>query len=107
MAYTFEELKHKKVSELREMAKGIEHEAVKGFSQLNKEHLLQAICSALSIDMHAHHEVVGVNKGKLRAQIRELRAKRDEALAAGKKKEQREYRVQIRKLKRTLRKATV
>ena len=42
MALTIEELKHKNLAELREMAKGIEHEAVQGYSQLNKEHLVSA-----------------------------------------------------------------
>ena len=30
MSYTYEELKHKTVAQLREIAAGIEHEAVKG-----------------------------------------------------------------------------
>ena len=33
---TFEQLRHKTLAELREMAKGIEHEAVQGYTQLNK-----------------------------------------------------------------------
>jgi hypothetical protein len=36
---SFEELKHKTVAQLREIAAGIEHDAVKGYTQLNKEHL--------------------------------------------------------------------
>ena len=43
MSYTFNELKHMNVSQLRDIAKGIEHEAVQGYTQLNKEHLLEAI----------------------------------------------------------------
>jgi len=46
MAHTYEELKKKKVAELREIAKGLEHEAVKGYTQLNKDHLLKALCKA-------------------------------------------------------------
>ena len=57
MEHTFEELKKKTVNDLREIAKGIE--GVTGYSQLNKEHLLETICKALHIEMHAHHEVVG------------------------------------------------
>ena len=52
MAHTYEELKGKTVDELREIAKGLDNEAVKGFSQLNKEHLLPALCKALGIDTH-------------------------------------------------------
>ena len=42
MAYTYEELKGKTVQELREIAKDVKHDAVQGFSQMNKEHLLPA-----------------------------------------------------------------
>ena len=69
MEHTFEELKSKNVAELREIAKGIEDEAVKGYTQLNKEHLLEAICKALKIDMHVHHEVVGVDKKSIKKKI--------------------------------------
>jgi len=44
MAYTHNELKHKTVDELRDIAKDIEHDAVQGYTQLNKEHLVVAIC---------------------------------------------------------------
>ena len=43
MAYTFDQLKGMTVAQLREIAAGIEHEAVKGYTQLNKEHLLTAL----------------------------------------------------------------
>ena len=82
MAYHFDELKHKTVAELREIAAGLDHEAVKGYTQLNKEHLLAAICTALNIDMHIHHEVKGINKSELKTRIHELKKQRDEALAA-------------------------
>ena len=81
MEYTFEQLKHKTVAELRELAKGIEHEAVQGYTQLNKEHLIVAISKALGIK-HEHHDVVGVDKASIKARIRELKKKREEALAA-------------------------
>ena len=79
MEVTFEQLKHKTVAELREMAKGIEHEAVQGYTQLNKEHLVVAISKALGIK-HEHHEVVGVEKASIKSRIRTLKKKRDEAL---------------------------
>jgi hypothetical protein len=60
MDYTFEQLKHKTVAELREIAKGNEHEALQGYTQLNKEHLLVALCKALGIKQE-HHDVVGVD----------------------------------------------
>ena len=82
MAYTFEELKHKTVAELREIAEGNEHEALQGYTQLNKEHLLVALCKALGIDMHQHHEVKGINKSTIKSQIKRLKEQRDEAIAA-------------------------
>ena len=81
MAVTYEELQRKTVAELREIAKGIDHEAVHGFTQMNKEHLIPAICKALSIDTYAHHHVVtGFDKGKIKARIRALKAERDRAI---------------------------
>jgi len=80
MAHTFHELKLKTVAELRDIAKGIEHEAVQGFTQLNKEHLLVAICKALNIPTHEHHDVVGLDKSGIKARIRALKQQRNEAL---------------------------
>lgn len=107
MAHTFEELKKKTVAELREIASGMEHEALKGYTQLNKEHLLAALCKALGIDMHVHHKVVGIDKSQIKAKIKALKKKRDEALAAHDHKQLKLARRQIHHLKRTLRKATV
>ena len=107
MSHTFEELKKKNVAQLREIAAGIEHEAVKGYTQLNKEHLLEAVCKALNIDMHVHHEVVGVDKTKIKSEIKELKKKRDEAIVAKNRDDLKRVRRQIRNLKKTLRRATV
>jgi hypothetical protein len=84
MAQTYEELKHKTVAELREIAKGIEHEAVKGYTQMNKDHLLVGVCKALGVDMHAHphHAAAGEERGKIKAKIKSLKKKRDEILAS-------------------------
>jgi len=76
MAHSYEELKAKTVAELREIAK----DAVQGSTQMNKERLLPALCRALGIEMHEHHEVHGIDKGTIKAQLRALRAERDRAL---------------------------
>lgn len=107
MAHTYEELKGKTVEQLREIAAGIEHEAVQGHTQLNKDHLLVALCKALGLDMHEHHHVEGVNKQDMKAKIRELKRKRDEALAAHDHKALKEARRNMHHLKRQLHKATV
>ena len=106
MEYTFEQLKHKTVVELREIAKGIEHEAVQGYTQLNKEHLLVAISKALGIK-HEHHEVVGVDKAAIKSRIKELKKKRDEALSAHDHAQLKTVRRTIHRLKRQIHKATV
>jgi DNA-binding IclR family transcriptional regulator len=81
MTMTYEELKGKTLAELREIAKSIVHDAVQGYSQMNKERLLPALCTALGIDTREHHEVVGIDKAGIKAKIRELKRQRDEALA--------------------------
>lgn len=107
MAYTYEELKGKPVAELREIAAGIQHEAVQGYTQLNKDHLLPAICKALGIDTHAHHQVVGIDKTAVKTQIHALKRKRDEILASKDRAELKAVLRQIHDLKRRIRRATV
>jgi len=80
MEYTYKQLKHLTVAQLREIAAGLDHEAVQGYTQLNKEHLLDALCKALCIDKHEHHKVVGINKTQIKTQIRALKKQRDKAL---------------------------
>jgi len=83
MAYTFQELSHKTIEDLRAIAKGIDHEAVQGFTQLNKEHLLPALCKALGIDTHVHHHVEGIDKAALKQQMRALKSEQEKAIEAG------------------------
>src|SRR3979411_62228 len=106
MDYSFEQLKHKTVGELREIAKGIEHEAVQGYTQLNKDHLIVAISKALGIK-HEHHDVVGVDKAAIKSRIKELKKKREEALAAHDHAQLKTVRRTIHRLKRQIHKATV
>ena len=106
MAYTFEELKHKTVAELRDIAKGMEHEAVQGYTQMNKDHLLVALSQALGIQ-HEHHSVVGVDKSGIKAKIRELKTQRAAAIAAHDHAQLKVVRRSIHRLKRRIHKATV
>jgi len=105
MEYTFEDLKKKKVAELREIAAGIDHEAVQGATQMHKDHLLEAICHALDIDMHIHHVAHMKNKAKIKAKIRALKVKREKALDKKKHEDYRGIIREIHHLKRELRKA--
>ena len=83
MAHTYQELKAKTLAELRDMAKDVQHDAVQGYSQMNKDHLLPALCKAYGIESHEHHDVIGIDKSGVKARIRELRAQRDAALETG------------------------
>ena len=107
MAHTYEELHKMTVDQLREIAKGLGPDAVKGYSQLNKEHLLPALCKALGIEAHAHHEVKGVDKANVKAQLRALKAKRGEAVAAHDHALLKQLRRQRHRLNRKIRSATV
>jgi hypothetical protein len=81
--HTYEELKKKTVAELREMAAGLDHEAVKGYTQLNKDHLLPALCKALGIEPHEHHAAVTAEKDMIKAQMREIKAASARARESG------------------------
>ena len=107
MDYTFKELKHMTVAEMREIAKDLDHEAVKGYTQLNKDHLLEALCKALGIETHEHHEYKGVNKGKIKAQIKGLKKDRDSAIEKKEYAELKKIRNEIKKLKNKLKRAMV
>src|SRR5512138_1446811 len=81
MAHTYQELKKRTIDELREIAKGVEnHEAVQGFSQMNKDRLLPALCKALGIDTREHHDVVGIDKAAIKAKMHALRLQRATAV---------------------------
>ncbi len=71
--YTFDQFKHSTVVQLREIAKANEHEALKGYTQLNKDHLITVLCKALNIDPHVHHEARGIDKAKFKTQLKELK----------------------------------
>ena len=103
MAHTYEELKHKTVAELRDIAKEVQHDAVQGYSQMNKEHLLPALCRALGIDTHEHHEAHGIDKAALKARMRQLRTERDQALEARDHEQLKSIRRQLHRLNHQIR----
>ena len=83
MPHTYEELKKKTVAELRDIAKDIQHDAVQGFSQMNKEHLLPAICKALGLEAFEHHAAATAEKGRIKARMRALKAERSKMSGSG------------------------
>lgn len=106
MSYTYHDLKGKTVAELREIAKGIEHEAVHGYTQLNKDHLLVALCTALKISTHEHHAKGGYDKAAIKAKMRDLRQKKSAAIGAGDRKTLKALRRQIHTLNHDIRRHT-
>lgn len=107
MAHTYEELRKMKVDQLRQIAAGLDDPRLQGNTQMNKEHLLPLLCQVLGIEAHAHHVVVGVDKGSIKARIRALKSARDEAIAAGDGEQLRQVRRRLHHLKRALHKAAV
>jgi hypothetical protein len=104
---TYVDLKHTTVAQLREIAAGIEHDAVKGRTQLNKEHLITAICKALNIDTFTHHHAEGADASVMKSRIKELKKQRVEALAAHDHQRLKAVRREIHSLKVKLHRASV
>ena len=92
-----------KVTELREKA----HELpdIGAVSGLHKEELLEVLAKHLGIEK-PHRVVDGTQKRSIKDEIRALKVKRDEALAAHDSKELKRVRRQIHKRKRALRRAS-
>jgi DNA-binding IclR family transcriptional regulator len=103
MAMTYEDLKKKTVAELRDMAKSLTHEAVQGHTQMNKEHLLPALCKALGIEHTHHHVEAGFDKSQIKARMKMLRAERGKALEAHNSTKLRVVRTELRALNHRIR----
>jgi len=107
MAFTYHELKAKTVGELRDIAKDLKHEAVQGYTQLNKEHLLVALCTALGISLHEHHDAAGIDKAAIKAKMRALKKDREAAVEAGDHEKLKAVRRSIHHLNRQIKKHLV
>jgi hypothetical protein len=102
MAYTLHELKEKTIQDLREIAKDVQNQdAVQGYSQMNKEHLLPALAKALGI--HEHHDVRGIDKASIKAKMRQLREQRAAAVTAHDPDKLKSVRRQLHRLNRQIR----
>ena len=105
MEYTFEQLKHKTVAELRDIAKGNEHEALR-VHLAQQGTLARCVIDSAGIKQQ-HQDVVGVDKAAIKSRIKEIKKTRDEALAAHDHSQLKVARRTIHRLKRQLHKATV
>jgi len=107
MAFTYHDLKAMNIGQLREIAKDLKHEAVQGYTQLNKEHLLVALCTALNVPLHEHHDAAGIDKAAIKAKMRALKKDREAALASGDHDKLRAVRRSIHHLNREIKKHLV
>ena len=107
MDYTYEQLHAMTAAQLRELGHSLNHPDLKGIATLHKDKLIPLLCGVLGIEAHAHHEVVGVDKTKVKQEIRALKRERDQALAAKDTAKVREVREKVHRLKRLLRKSIV
>jgi hypothetical protein len=107
MAYTYKQLHKMRVADLREIAKDMEHEELQGYTTMHKEQLVPALCHALGIEDHVHHEVVGVDKTKIKQDIRAFKKERDQALEDKDSEKLKITRTKISRLKKKLRQATI
>lgn len=106
--YTWDELHKKPVTQLRKIAEELgDRDELHGYLTMHKHELLPVLCKIMGIETHAHHEVVGIDKTRLKMQIRDLKTRRDEAMAAGDTKTLLDARHKIKRLKRKLRRAMV
>jgi hypothetical protein len=97
------ELNKHRVADLRDLMK--EHlPEVTGITQMKKDQLVELLAEKLEIE-RPHKVVAGVDKAAIKAQIRELKLKRDAALETHDHAELKKQRRAIHNLKRKLRRA--
>jgi hypothetical protein len=97
----YHELHKLTVAKLREMAQ--QYEDVKGTSGMHKDELVDLLCHKLGIEK-PHAVVAGIDKCKIKSEIRKYRKLRDEALAAHDRQKLDAARHKIHRLRRQLRK---
>ena len=98
----FHELQKTRVADLRDMMK--EHlPEVQGVIGLKKDELVDALADKLGIEKPHKHVAAGLGKRAIKAEIRDLKIKRQTALEARDSAELKKYRRQIHRRKRRLR----
>jgi hypothetical protein len=97
----YHELHKLTVAKLREMAQ--QYEDVKGTSGMHKDELVDLLCQRLGIQK-PHVVVAGIDKAKIKSEIRKYRKLRDEGLAAHDRQKLDTARHKIHRLRRQLRK---
>jgi hypothetical protein len=107
MDYTYEKLSVLTVAQLREIGHSLNNPDLKGIATIHKDKLLPMLCKALGIEAHQHHQAVGIDKTKIKQEIRALKRERDSALEAKDLAKVRDLREKVHHLKHLLRKSIV
>jgi hypothetical protein len=97
------ELNKKRVADLRDMVKETTPN-LQGVMSMKKDQLVELMAERLGIEKPTK-KVHGIDKGQIKAQIRELKVKRQAALEAQDSGELKKQRRAIHRLKRKLRRA--
>jgi hypothetical protein len=98
----YHDLQKTRVTDLREMVK--EHfPSEKGAIGLKKEAMVDMLAEKMGIEKPHKHVAAGLGKRAIKAEIRELRVKRQAALEAQDGRELKKYRRLIHRRKRKLR----
>jgi len=98
----YEELEKMTLVKLREEA--MKFPDVKGVSAMKKEQLIELLCRKLGIEKKKRPQALPLNKTEIKERIRELKAKKREALASGDYGKAAFYRRRIHSYKHRLRK---
>ncbi len=98
----YHDLQKTRVGDLREMYKEHFPEA-QGVVSMKKEEMVDDLADKLGIEKPHKHVEAGLGKRKIKAEIRELKVKREAAKEAGEKEELARYRKLIHRNKRKLR----
>lgn len=98
----YHELQKTRVADLREMVKQ-QMPQVQGVIGMKKEQVIDLLAEHLGIEKPHKHVAAGLGKRKIKARIRELLVKRNEALAAHDHAELKKQRRLIHREKRKLR----
>ena len=98
----YHDLQKTRVADLREMMKEKMPE-VQGVIALKKDQIVDMLAEHLGIEKPHKHVEKGLGKRKIKAQIQELKVKRQAALEAGDHAELKKYRRLIHREKRKLR----
>jgi hypothetical protein len=106
MEHTLDDLKKKTVEELREIAGAIEDNKIADYETLEKDDLVKSLTTALGLEAKPKTPAAPSEKAKIKTQIQALKTKRAAAVEAHDGKQLKWMRLNIRRLKQKMRRAS-